>query len=102
VYEGKTTGKGLESEHPTQQQQKSAGKGTESPPPIILTATAKLLTFQGNLKSVSKGSSEFRNTGNSIKVVVKEMTDFSAILRHLDTSNLPYYTFHPTSLKPIK
>jgi hypothetical protein len=70
-----TTGKSgerMESVIPTQQQ-KNAAKGTERPSPIILTTTVNLLKFQTEVKAVTCGNFEFRNTRNGIRVVTKEM-----------------------------
>jgi hypothetical protein len=45
---------------------------------------------------------EFRITRNGIKVVTKDMIDYSALMPHLDARKIPYYTFHPKSMKPCK
>jgi hypothetical protein len=53
------------------------------------------MKFQGELKPLIKGTFEFRTTRNGIKVVTKDMADYSALMRYLDASIIPYYTFHP-------
>jgi len=45
---------------------------------------------------------EFRTTRNGPKVVTKDMVDYSALMRHLNASKIPYYTFHPKSLNLVK
>jgi hypothetical protein len=37
-----------------------------------------------------------------MKVVTKEMVDFSATCSHFENNNLPYFAFCPKSQKPIK
>jgi hypothetical protein len=101
TVEGTSTGEGTESQTPIQQQ-KLETKGRERPSSIILTAAVNLLKFQSQIKAITNGSCEFRNTGNGIKMVVKETADYSAIIRHLDTRKLPCYTFHLKLLKPVK
>jgi hypothetical protein len=86
---GKSTGRGTETDPPTQQQ-KTAGKGTERPPPIILTTTLNLLKFQAEIKAITSGNFEFHNTRNGIRVMVRGMADYWAILRHLDAQKLLY------------
>jgi hypothetical protein len=49
-----------------------------------------------------KGRFEFCSTRNETRVVTKERADFSAIYSHFESNNLPYFTFHPKSQKPIK
>jgi len=71
------------------------------PPPIIITVLLNLMKFQGGLKPIVKGMFEFRATRNGIKVVTKVMANYSTLRHHLDTSKIPYYTFHPKSLKPV-
>jgi len=55
------------------QQQKNAAKGTLRPPPIILTTTVNVLKFQAEVKAITRGSFEFHNTRNGIRVVTKEI-----------------------------
>jgi hypothetical protein len=45
---------------------------------------------------------EFRNTGNGTRVITKTLADFAAVKSHLETNNLPYFTFYPKYLKPFK
>jgi hypothetical protein len=33
---------------------------------------------------------------------MEEMADYHAIKKHLEEKKIPYYTFHPKSVKPIK
>jgi hypothetical protein len=54
------------------------------------------------MKSLCKGSFEFRSTKNGTRVVTKEMADFAAIRSYFDSQNLHYFTFYPKSQKPIK
>jgi hypothetical protein len=49
-----------------------------------------------------KSTFEYRTTKNGIKVVTKDIVDYSTILRRLDPRKVSYYTFHPKSLKPVK
>jgi hypothetical protein len=49
-----------------------------------------------------KGKVELRNTRNGATVVRKGMADFSANRSHFGSNNLPYFTFHPKSQKPVK
>jgi hypothetical protein len=72
------------------------------PPPIILTSTTNLFQLQRQLKNVSKGDFEFRNTKNGSRVITKSMTDFEAVKSYFSTHNLAYYSFFPKSQKPIK
>jgi len=76
------------------------GNGKERPPPII-TAQLNLLSFQVEIKAIKKGSFEICNTKNETRVVTKEMADYLAIKRYLE-QKIPFYTFHPKSVKPIK
>jgi hypothetical protein len=92
-------GKGLE---PPTQQRKTADKGKERPPSIVLTTTVNLLKFQVEVKTFTTGSFELRNTRNGIRVVIKEIADYAAIMRHRDGRKIPYYTFHSKSLKTVK
>jgi hypothetical protein len=93
---------GVGAPSPPTQQKKSAIKATERPPPIILTATVNLLKFQAEIKAITSGCFELRNIRNGIRVMTREMADYSAIMRHLDALNLPYFTYHSKSLKPVK
>jgi hypothetical protein len=51
-------------------------------------------------RGIVTGNFEFRNTTSGI--VTKKMTDFYAIRKDLEQSNLSYFTFFPKSEKPIK
>jgi len=70
-------------------------------PPVIITTSINLLKFQRELKSLMKGTFEFRTTRDGIMTVTKDMADYSALMRHIDASKIPYYTFHPKSLKLV-
>jgi hypothetical protein len=72
------------------------------PPPIVLTSTTNLMQLQRNIKGIVTGNFEFRNTRSGTRIVTKEMADFSAIRKHLEKNNLPYFTFFPKSENPIK
>jgi len=95
-----TAGDRAESEPHTQPQQ-AAPVGTGRPSPIILTSSINLLKFQGDLATIAKGSFEFRISRNGIRLVTKEMADYSVILPFLDELKL-HYIFHPKSEKPVK
>jgi hypothetical protein len=41
-------------------------------------------------------------TGNGTGVITKTFADFAAVKSHPETNNIPYFTFYPKSLKPIK
>jgi hypothetical protein len=77
---------------------KAAGR----PPPVIITVSLNLLKFQGELKTMIKGTFELRTTRNRMQVVTKDMADYLALMRYLDASKIPYYTFHPKSVKSVK
>jgi hypothetical protein len=36
------------------------------------------------------------------RVITKTLADFAAVKSHLETNNLPYFTFYPKYLKPVK
>jgi hypothetical protein len=89
-------------EEPSESQQQAAPSQIGRPPPIVLTSEVNLIALQRQLKTISKNSFEFRSTRNGTKVVTTEMADYSAIRAHLESRNIPHYTFYPKSLKPIK
>jgi hypothetical protein len=60
------------------------------------------LKFQAEVKTIAKGSFEFRTIRNGIRVITREMADYSAIMRYLDTRKPPHFTFYFESLKPVK
>jgi hypothetical protein len=63
------------------------------PPPIILTATTNLIQLQRQLKNVSKGEFEFRNTKTGTRVITKSMmlTCFSSdAVTYIGTENSNY------------
>jgi hypothetical protein len=72
------------------------------PPPIVLTTQTNLIQLQKQLTELVKGNFEFRNTRNRIRIVTKEMADFSAIKSHFDTKGMSYFTFYLKSQKPVK
>jgi hypothetical protein len=49
-----------------------------------------------------KGTFEFRTIRNGTKVVTKDMDEYLALMRQLDASKIPDYTFHPKSVKLTK
>jgi hypothetical protein len=61
-----------------------------------------MIQLQRQLKGLLKGSFEFRNTRNGIRVVTKEMEDFTIIHCHFESNNLSYFTFYPKFQKPVK
>jgi hypothetical protein len=83
------------------EQQPSTSK-TGRPPPIVLTSTTNLMQLQRHVKILVTGSSVFRNIRSGTRTVTKDMADFSAIKKHLESCNLSYFTFFPKSEKPIK
>jgi hypothetical protein len=84
-----------------QQDEAPTGK-TGRPPPIVITATTNLLQLQKIIRGVVKENFEFRNTRNGTRVLTQTLTDFAAVKSYLESRNLPYFTFYPKSLKPIK
>jgi hypothetical protein len=68
----------------------------------ILTATTNLIQLQRQLKNVSKGDFEFRNTKTGTRVITKSMTNFEAVKSYFSSHNLSYYSFFAKSQKPIK
>jgi hypothetical protein len=48
-----------------------------------------------------KGTIQFRTKRNGIKIATKDMVNYSALMRNLESSKIPY-TFHQKSLKPVK
>jgi hypothetical protein len=72
------------------------------PPPIVLTSDVKLMLLQKQLKGVVRENFEFRITRNGTRVIVRSMADFQTVKSHFDSQNLSYYSFFPTSEKPIK
>jgi hypothetical protein len=45
---------------------------------------------------------EFRATRTGIRVVTREMADYSAIMRHLEQNNTHYFPFRAKPERPIK
>jgi DNA primase len=72
------------------------------PPPIMLTSAINLIELQRHIRNIVKGDFEFRNTRSGTRIVTKEMEDFSAIRKYLESKNLSYFTFFQKSEKPIK
>jgi hypothetical protein len=58
--------------------------------------------LQKKLRGFIKGSFEFLKTRNGTRDVIKDMANFSAIKSYFQKENLPFFTFHRKSLKPIK
>jgi hypothetical protein len=58
--------------------------------------------LQRQIRDVVRGNFEFRNTRSGTRIVSKEMEDFSTIKKHLESTNLSYFTYFPKSEKPIK
>jgi hypothetical protein len=76
--------------------------GRQATPPVTIRVSLNLLNFQGELKPIIKDTFEFRTTRNGIKVVTKDTANYSALMRYFVASKIPYYTFHPKSLKSAK
>jgi hypothetical protein len=85
-----------------EQQQQPPNSQTGRGPPIIVTSAINLIQLQKHLKGLVEVSFEFRNTRNGTRIVTKEMADCSAIKEYLNSQILNYFTFYPTSLRPIK
>jgi hypothetical protein len=81
-------------------QEEAVPEKTGRPPPIEITAATNLMQLQKVIKSVVKENFELRNTRNGTKVITKTLADFAAVKSHLETNNLPYFTFYPKYLKP--
>jgi hypothetical protein len=101
IDEGTITGKGTVSGTPTPQH-KGEGKGKERAPPIKMTATVNLLKFQAEIKAITSVSFEFLNTRNDIRVIAREKADYSAVIRHFEAKNVPFFQYHPKALRPVK
>jgi hypothetical protein len=61
-------------------------------PPIVITATTKLLQLQKAVKGLVESNYEFRSTRNGRKVIMKTLTDFAAVKSYLETRHLPFNT----------
>jgi hypothetical protein len=51
---------------------------------------------------VVKEKFEFLNNRNGTMVITKSLADFAAVKSYLKIHNLPYFSFYPKSLRPIK
>jgi hypothetical protein len=60
------------------------------------------MRLQKQFKGFVAGSFEFHNTRSRMRIVTKEMVNFSAIKTFLEMSKLSFYTFFLKSEKPIK
>jgi hypothetical protein len=96
----RTLVEGTSDEPSSELEQPSANKAGR-PPPIVLTTATNLMQLQRHIRDIVTGNFEFRNTRSGTRIVTKEMSDFSAIRKHLDNNNLSYFTF-PKTEKPIK
>jgi hypothetical protein len=77
------------------QQQQAPSSQAGRPPPIVLTSQLNLIQLQRQLKGLLKGNFDFRSTRNGARVVTKELANFSTICSHVESNNLPYFTFYP-------
>jgi hypothetical protein len=68
--------------------------GKDRPPPIIITSQVNLLQFQKEVKAITKGSFELRNTKHGTRAISREMADYLAIKNQLEKTKIHYYTFH--------
>jgi hypothetical protein len=84
------------------QQDEAPTVKTGRPPTIVITATTNLLQLQKIIRGVVNENFEFRNTRNGTRDLTHSVTDFAAVKSYLESRNLPYFTFYPKSLKPIK
>jgi hypothetical protein len=69
---------------------------------IIITTQINMLKFQGEIKSIAKGSFEFRNTKNGTRVIVREMAEYLAIKSQLEKKKILFYAFHHKTLKRLR
>jgi hypothetical protein len=60
------------------------------------------MKLQKQIRDVVRSNFEFHNTRSGTRIVTKEMGDFTAIKKHLESNNLFYFTYFPKSEKPIK
>jgi hypothetical protein len=72
------------------------------PPLLVLTSSTNLMKLQKQIRDSVRGNFEFRNTRSGTRIVTKEMEDFTAIKRHLESNNLFYFTYFPKSEKLIR
>jgi hypothetical protein len=86
------TGKETAEDPSENQEQQAAPSHISRPPTIVLNSKVNLIALQRQLKSIAKGSFEFRSTKNGTRVVTKEMANYSAIRAHFESRNLPHYT----------
>jgi hypothetical protein len=80
-------------------QQQAPSSQAGRPPPVVLTSQVTLIQLQRQLKGLLKGSFELCSTRNGIRVVTKEIADFSTIRSYFESKILPYLTFCPKSQK---
>jgi hypothetical protein len=83
------------SDDPSSEPQQPSASKADRPPPIVLTSSTNLMKLQRQIRDVVRDNFEFRNTRNGTKIVTKEMEDFSAIKKHLESANLSYFTYFP-------
>jgi hypothetical protein len=83
-------------------QEETTTDKTGRPPPIVIIASPNLLQLQTFIKGIVKETFELRNTRNGTRVLTRYLADFAAVKSYLETQNLPYFTYYPKSLKPIK
>jgi hypothetical protein len=89
-------------DEPSGESQQPSSSKAGRPPPIVLTSAINLMKLQRQIRDIVKGNLEFRCTRSGTRIVTKEMEDFSAIMKHLVSTNLSYFTYFPKSEKPIK
>jgi hypothetical protein len=51
----------------------------DSPPPIVLTSEANLISLQKELKSIVSEEFFFRNTATGTRITTKNLADYKAI-----------------------
>jgi hypothetical protein len=67
------------------------------PPPIMMPSIINLIRLQSDLKDHVKGQREIRNTRNVIRIITKEMSDYSAMKLYPEKNDFQYFTFSPHS-----
>jgi hypothetical protein len=84
---------GAEKSVPEQEDPRKPGR----PPPIVMTSTTNLIGVQKDLKGQVKGQYT-----KGIRIMTKEIADYSAMKSYQEKNNLHYFTYSPNSKKPIK
>jgi hypothetical protein len=70
------------------QQHRAPSNQAGGPPPVVLTSQVNLIQLQKQLKGLLKEKSEFSNTRNGTRIVLKGMSKFSAIHSHFEKKSV--------------